>query len=303
MIPPALWRASTITGCPTLSEIFCPSARARMSGAPPGEELTMNRIGFAGYCCAAALNASTQPRRKAEGGRRKGKARLRESPVVIPPSSFRLPPSARKPPGFLRRHPRRRREDEVLLGEQLLAPAPRFGVAPLVRLGASVYRLGVADPAELRFELARHPGVAPLLDKVVRLVGIGGEVEELRRHPDMVDQLQAALAQHERARARPLSVELREHRPCGVVAALDGGPERRAGEGRVLGREPRARALDEGGEEVHVRGELARYPAPGNPRPRHDERHAGRPLVEVLLAEDALPAEQLAVIAAVGNAG
>src|SRR5688572_18573563 len=186
MIPPALWRASTITGCPTLSEIFCPCARVRMSGAPPGEELTMKRMGLDGYACACAAipkqptESKNQKSFNAEDAEdtedtedrlrklncptgRECKGRAMKHAPRGHPSTFILHPSRRKPPGFLRRHPRRRREDEVLLGEQLLAPAPRFGVAPLVRLGASVYRLGVADPAKLRFELARHPGVAPLL--------------------------------------------------------------------------------------------------------------------------------------------
>src|SRR5215469_10737290 len=53
---------STMTGCPSSSESFCPTTRAAMSGAPPGGMGTMSLIGRDGCADAKPVPSATRHR-------------------------------------------------------------------------------------------------------------------------------------------------------------------------------------------------------------------------------------------------
>src|SRR5258706_8756687 len=61
-----------MTDCPSSSLIFGWRMRKKISLLPPGAAGFTTRIGLTGNCCAPAVTASVQQRRKAEVGRRKG---------------------------------------------------------------------------------------------------------------------------------------------------------------------------------------------------------------------------------------
>src|SRR5262245_16313595 len=76
------------------------------------------------------------------------------------------------------------------------------------RLGVHLFR--VDDLAERRFAIGEHWSVVGLLAEVVALRGIGLQIEELRRHADVVDELEFAVADHENAGGGPGGVILAE---------------------------------------------------------------------------------------------
>src|SRR5262245_37440494 len=65
----------------------------------------------------------------------------------------------------------------------------------LARLRISCFR--VHDLAQGRLTVNHKPAITDVPAQVPRLVGIGLEVEQLRRHPDIVHVLELTLADHE----------------------------------------------------------------------------------------------------------
>jgi hypothetical protein len=160
--------------------------------------------------------------------------------------------------------------------------------------------LGIDEPAQGRVAVGDHAAVACLLPEVAQLQRVGGEVEELRRHADIVDVLEGTAADHEGTGDVDGGVVFAQHGGRRDEAAHD-VEQRGARQVAVVGMDRQADAVDDGGEGVDQRRRgAARHPL------RHvgagqDHRHAGRLLVHVGFVPQAARAETVAVVGGVDD--
>ena len=149
---------------------------------------------------------------------------------------------------------------------------------------------------------ATQAAITGVLAQVPRLVGIGLQIEQLRRHADVVHVLEFAFADHEGAGGGAGGVIFAHdgalRAPCRATMSSSGAP----GRSRSLGVARQPDAIEDGREAIDQRDRLAADDARRHLGSGHDHRHAGRLLVHVGLAPQPARAEVVAVVAGVDDA-
>ena len=121
------------------------------------------------------------------------RAELVEIAELLGPWFDRPAPGA---PGWLGR-------DSLRAIGRSLGAARRLEALRLIGKCLTVRRLRIDDPPQGGFAILHHAAVVRLAREVVRFLRIGIEIEQLRPHADVIDELELTLADHEGAGRRP----------------------------------------------------------------------------------------------------
>src|SRR6185437_2391583 len=193
---------------------------------------------------------------------------------------------------------RDRRIAEGATREDRLAAAELRDASRLVRARATIDRFRIDDPPQLRETVANQTGVAGIGREIVALLRVAIEVEQHRRHADVVDELERAVANHERPGRAAGCVVLAQHGSArrGAARKLE---ERMAGQTTIVGMPRHAGGLEYRREAIDQTYRLAAYHARRDVRTGHDQRDSGGLLVHRRFSPQAPVAEVVAVIARV----
>jgi hypothetical protein len=174
--------------------------------------------------------------------------------------------------------------------------------AALIVARERIGRFGIDDGTQRGLAFANGRSVSRVAAEVLALVRVGREVEQHRRHADVVHVLVAAMADHEGAGGSTRCVILGEHRAVWNVTVGD-LDQRMAGIACGLARGLQADRLQDRGigiDQGHRRiGDVAAWYAGAG----QDHRDAGGLLVHGGLAPHAARTEVVAVIRRIEDAG
>src|ERR1700730_18418936 len=189
--------------------------------------------------------------------------------------SFCNPLGSGRPRLLARDSWRRRKEDELFVF-QFVRSAPLFCRPALIRLGPGIDVFRIADCSELAFESLRATVVTVFLDEITRLVRIICEIEQLRRHSDVIDQFEIAVAHHELPCLRAVPMVFGKA-DSGPVWSTDRVRQRSAGEVCIRFHQSSAGAYDDGRKQIDVENQLADSGASRNVWSADDQRNSRGP--------------------------